>query len=206
MRKKASQIDATVERINFIASGLRHLRQDACEQIVKLGWPDNIYSDPAWYPGLPFFRPLTSSKKKKLQSRAERLRKSIVEIDSALVAMNHYAETSPLASPSNEIDASIDALAACVAAITAFFHTDADIGQKQRLSGARGGNSFRRQLPIRATHSRWVQEDAALKISNPRLSKTARSTLISNKHNAHSDHRTKPTTAETVRSAIRRFK
>lgn len=202
---KVSTVDATAKRMNAIAKKLVKARRDAFDQIGALGWPIDIYYDFSWYPELHCVDTQPSSKQKKSQGRATKLRESILEIDYALVAMNHYAETAPATSTSDKTDAIIEALDAAINAITAYLKPDADIGEKQRINGARGGRSSERLQDFSKTHKRWVEEDAELKISRPRLSQKARSIVISKAHNAHPKYGIKQVKSETVRSAIRRL-
>jgi hypothetical protein len=195
-------MDATAKRMNAIAEKLRKTHKRACEQIAKLGWPTDIYNDPAWYPKLSTAKLRSLSKR---ESRAIEIRESILEIDIALVAMNHYAETFPAMVATDETEAIIEALEAVMNALTLLLQSDAKIGEKQRLNGERGGRNLMRLQAVHATHMRWAEEDEKLKISNPRLSKKDRATRISKDHNAHPDFKKKPTKPETVRSALRRF-
>jgi hypothetical protein len=198
-------MDATAKRMNAIAKQLRKTRQNACDQIAALGWPTDIYNDPAWYPELSITKPPPSPSKRKSHNRAIEIRESILEIDIALVAMNHYAETSTGMVAIDETEGIIEALEAVMNALTSLLQPDAEIGEKQRLNGARGGRNLMRLQAIHTTHGRWAVEDAKLKISNPSLSKKDRATRISKDHNAHPEFKKNPTKSETVRSALRRL-
>jgi hypothetical protein len=201
-------LDATAALMNQLARRLGNTRRKALEQIKALGWPVDIYHDIAWYPDLPSRdeKVTRSRNMPKKAARAGRMRDSILEIDVALAALNHFAETNVSVSPSSQPDAIVEALEASINAIEALLTSDADIGRRQREHGSGGGWTKDREKTQQATYKAWVEEDDRLQTKNPRLTKSARAKRIAEIHNARPENSDRHVNWETVRSALRRLR
>lgn len=194
--------------MNQLARRLGDTRSNAQAQIKALGWPVDIYHDVAWYPDLPALdgKVLRSSKNPKKAARAERMRDSIFEIDVALAALNHFAETTVFDPKHGDPDAIIEALEASINAIEALLAPDADVGRRQREHGIGGGWTEVRRRAHEATLRGWAKEDNRLRAEKPHLNISARARHIADDHNRRPENRHKPVSWETVRSALRRLK
>lgn len=201
-------LDATTSLMNQLARRLGDTRSKALEQIKALGWPTDIYHDVAWYPDLRARdgKVVRSSKSPKKAAPAERMRDSIFEIDVALAALNHFAETTVSNPDSNDPDAVVEALAASINAIEALLAPDADIGRRQREHGIGGGWTEERRRAQHATYKAWIEEDDRLQAKNSRLTKSDRAKLIAEIHNTRPENKDRQVSWETVRSALRRLR
>lgn len=196
-KKKVLGVDSTSQRMNDIAQDLLETRNKACDEIIAYGWPADIYSDPEWYVplgSLPY-------KRQKNFTKADMIRNSILEIDFTLAAMNHYSETYIETTPSDEVDAVIEALESAINAITAFFSPNAETGKRQRDRARKSRPNPKRDRK----YQKWKNEDERLKVENPHLSEAERARHISVSHNKDLQSGEKAATKESVRGVLRKL-